>query len=138
MGPRRKARELAMQLLYQHDLTRADPHNAVAFFWEHFPADPEIREFCDQLVLGSLARLAVIDDLLTEASEHWTLSRMSVVDRNILRVAVYELLDRPDIPPSVSINEAIEIAKKYSTPDAALFINGVLDRIKRMVHPVAG
>ena len=127
-----------MQLLYQHDLTQTDLHEAMAFFWKHFPADPEVREFCILLVRGSQERLAVIDDLLAEASEHWTLTRMSAVDRNILRIAVYELLDRPDIPPSVSINEAIEIAKKYSTPDAALFINGVLDRIKRMVQPVAG
>ena len=123
-----------MQLLYQHDLTKADLHEAMAFFWKHFPADPEVREFCIQLVLGTHERLTAIDDLLAEASEHWTLTRMSAVDRNILRIAAYELFDRPDIPPSVSINEAIEIAKKYSTPDAALFINGVLDRIKRMVH----
>ena len=133
MGPRRKARELAIQLLYQHDLTHTDPHEAMALFWEHFPVAPGVREFCSQLVLGTLERLAVIDELLAEASEHWTLSRMSAVDRNILRLAAHELLDRPDIPPSVSIDEAIEIAKKYSTPDAAVFINGVLDRIKRML-----
>jgi N utilization substance protein B len=105
-------------------------------FWEYFPVDMEAREFCTQLVLGTLDRLAVIDELLSEASEHWSLNRMSVVDRNILRLATYELVDRPDIPPSVSLNEAIEIAKKYSSPDAAVFINGVLDRVKRTVYPV--
>jgi len=105
-------------------------------FWEHFPVQLEIQEFCRQLVLGTLDRLALIDELLSEASENWSLHRMSVVDRNILRLATYELLDRGDIPPSVSLNEAIEIAKKYSTPDAAVFINGVLDRVKRMVYPV--
>lgn len=108
----------------------------MALFWAHFRVAEEVRDFCRQLVLGTLDRLAVIDELLGEASEHWSLSRMSAVDRNILRLAAYELLDRSDIPPSVSINEAIEIAKKYSTPDAAVFINGVLDRVKRMVHPV--
>jgi N utilization substance protein B len=136
MGSRRKARELAVQLLYQNDLGKMDPEEAMHLFWEHFPVDMEVREFCTQLVLGTLDRLAVIDELLSEASENWSLNRMSVVDRNILRLATYELLDRPDIPPSVSLNEAIEIAKKYSTPDAAMFINGVLDRVKRMVCPV--
>jgi N utilization substance protein B len=136
MGSRRKARELAVQLLYQNDLAKMDPEEAMNLFWEHFPVDMEVREFCTQLVLGTLDRLAVIDELLSEASENWSLNRMSVVDRNILRLATYELLDRLDIPPSVSLNEAIEIAKKYSTPDAAMFINGVLDRVKRMVCPV--
>jgi transcription antitermination protein NusB len=136
MGTRRKARELAVQLLYQHDLAKTDLQEAMTLFWEHFPVDLEVREFCRQLVLGTVDRLAVIDEFLGEASENWSLHRMSVVDRNILRLATYELLDRLDIPPSVSLNEAIEIAKKYSTPDAAVFINGVLDRIKRMVYPV--
>jgi transcription antitermination protein NusB len=136
MGTRRKARELAVQLLYQHDLAKVDPEESMRLFWEHFPVDTEAREFCTQLVLGTLDRLGVIDELLTEASENWSLHRMSVVDRNILRLATYELVDRPDIPPSVSLNEAIEIAKKYSSPDAAVFINGVLDRVKRMVYPV--
>jgi transcription antitermination protein NusB len=136
MGTRRKARELAVQLLYQHDLAKMDPEETMSLFWEHFPVDMEVREFCKRLVLGTLDRLAVIDELLSEASEHWSLNRMSVVDRNILRLATHELLDRADIPPSVSLNEAIEIAKKYSTPDASVFINGVLDRIKRMVYPV--
>lgn len=136
MGTRRKARELAVQLLYQYDLGKMALEEAMSLFWEHFPVQLEIREFCRQLVLGTLDRLALIDELLSEASENWSLHRMSVVDRNILRLATYELLDRADIPPSVSLNEAIEIAKKYSTPDAAVFINGVLDRVKRMVYPV--
>lgn len=109
----------------------------MALFWENFRVEVEVRAFCRQLVLGTLDRLALIDDLLGEASEHWSLGRMSVVDRNILRLGIHELLDRSDIPPSVSMNEAIEIAKKYSTPDAAVFINGVLDRVERMVHPVS-
>lgn len=125
-----------MQLLYQHDLAQTDMDEAMATFWEHFPVDSEAREFCRQLVLGTLDHVAVIDELLAEASEHWALGRMSAVDRNILRLATHEMLDRPDIPSSVSINEAIEIAKKYSTPGAALFINGVLDWIKRTLHPV--
>jgi N utilization substance protein B len=136
MGTRRKARELAVQLLFQQDLARIDPEEAMSLFWEHYPVNMEIREFCTQLVLGTLDRLTIIDELLSAASENWSLTRMSVVDRNILRLATYELLDRPDIPPSVSLNEAIDIAKKYSTPDAAVFINGVLDRVKRMVYPV--
>jgi N utilization substance protein B len=136
MGTRRKARELAVQILYQADLAKSDLDEAMSLFWEYFPVESEVREFCQQLVLGTLDRLSSIDELLSEASEHWSLGRMSVVDRNILRLATHELLDRPDIPPSVSINEAIEIAKKYSTSDAAVFINGVLDRVKRMLYPV--
>ncbi len=136
MGTRRKARELAVQILYQADLAKGDLDEAIRLFWEHFPVESEVREFCQQLVLGTLDRLPPIDELLGEASEHWSLGRMGVVDRNILRLATHELLDRPDIPPSVSINEAIEIAKKYSTPDAAVFINGVLDRVKRTLYPV--
>jgi transcription antitermination protein NusB len=136
MGTRRKARELAVQILYQADLAKSDLDEAMSLFWAHFPVESEVREFCQQLVLGTLDRLSSIDELLSEASEHWSLGRMSVVDRNILRLATHELLDRPDIPPSVSINEAIEIAKKYSTSDAAVFINGVLDRVKRMLYPV--
>jgi transcription antitermination protein NusB len=136
MGMRRKGRELAIQLLYQHDLAKVDPEEAMGLFWEYYPVNTEVREFCTQLVIGTLDRLTMIDELLSTASENWSLTRMSVVDRNILRLATYELLDRPDIPPSVSLNEAIDIAKKYSTPDAAVFINGVLDRVKRMVYPV--
>lgn len=136
MGTRRKARELAVQLLYQHDLSKMDPEEGMRLFWDYFPVELEAREFCTQLVLGTLDRLMVIDELLSEASDNWSLSRMSVVDRNILRLATYELVDRPEIPPSVSLNEAIEIAKKYSSPDAAVFINGVLDRVKRTVYPV--
>ncbi|MBI3330140.1 MAG: transcription antitermination factor NusB [Nitrospinae bacterium] len=136
MGTRRQARELTVQLLYQQDLTKTDPTEAMALFWDYFPADPEVRKFCGQLMRGTLERLPVIDDLLAEASDHWSLGRMSIVDRNILRLATHELLDRPEIPPKVSINEAIEIAKKYSTPDAAVFINGVLDRVKRMLQTV--
>ena len=136
MGTRRKGRELAVQLLYQHDLAKIDPEEAMSLFWEYYPVNSEAREFCTQLVWGTLDRLAIIDELLGTASENWSLNRMSMVDRNILRLATYELLDRSDIPPSVSLNEAIEIAKKYSTPDAAVFINGVLDRVKRMVYPV--
>jgi len=136
MGTRRKARELAVQLLYQQDLAKEDPEEGMRLFWDYFPVEMEAREFCTQLVLGTLDRLTVIDELLSEASDNWSLSRMSVVDRNILRLATYELVDRPEIPPSVSLNEAIEIAKKYSSPDAAVFINGVLDRVKRTVYPV--
>ncbi len=137
MGTRRKARELGVQLLYQYDLGKMDPDEAMSLFWEHFPANLEIRDFCRQLVLGTLDRLALIDELLGEASENWSLHRMSVVDRNILRLATYELLDRSDIPPSVSLNEAIEIAKKFGTAESGRFINGVLDRIHRELRPAS-
>src|SRR5687767_11636598 len=89
MGTRRKARELAVQLLYQQDLAKEDPEEGMRLFWDYFPVEMEAREFCTQLVLGTLDRLTVIDELLSEASENWSLNRMSVVDRNILRLATY-------------------------------------------------
>jgi len=131
-GKRRKAREIALQFLYQLDQNSADdPAPYEADFWQRHPVDPDTRAFAESLVRGSKARQATIDAIIARSAEHWELERMAVVDRNILRLGVYELLEEPNVPPKVAINEAIEIAKKFGTAESGRFINGVLDRIHR-------
>jgi transcription antitermination protein NusB len=132
MGKRRKAREVALQFLYQLDQHGAgDPAPYGVEFWERHPVDPDTQTFADALVRGSKQQQGKIDQMLAQYAEHWDLDRMAVVDRNILRMAVYELLWAPDVPPKAVINEAIEIAKKFGTTESSRFINGVLDRILR-------
>jgi N utilization substance protein B len=132
MGKRRKAREVALQFLYQLDQHGAeDPAPYGAEFWERHPVDPDTQAFADALVRGSKQQQGKIDQMLAQYAEHWDLERMAVVDRNILRMAVYELLWVLDVPPKAVINEAIEIAKKFGTTESSRFINGVLDRILR-------
>ncbi len=131
-GRRRKARELALQFLYQLDLHgEADPGRHAEEFWARHAADGEVREFADALVRGTKQQQAKIDEILAQYAEHWALDRMAVVDRNLLRLAVYEMLWREQTPPKVVINEAIEIAKKFGTSDSSRFINGILDRIHK-------
>ena len=135
-GKRRKAREVALQFLYQLDLTGADdpsPHDEE--FWARHPVDDDTRAFGDALVRGVKTNQARIDHAISQFAEHWDLGRMAVVDRNILRLAVYELLYTADVPPKVAINEAIEIAKKFGTKESSRFINGLLDRIHKELRP---
>jgi N utilization substance protein B len=136
MGKRRKAREVALQFLYQLDQTGAeDPTPFDDEFWARHPVDADTRTFAASLVRGTKAQQAKIDAIIAESAEHWALERMAVVDRNILRMAVYELLYEPDVPGKVAINEAIEIAKKFGTAESSRFINGVLDRVHRELRP---
>lgn len=138
MGRRRKAREVALQFLYQLDLHGDDdPGLHAAEFWTRHPVDEETRAFADTLVRGTKQHQAKTDELIRQYSEHWDLERMSVVDRNILRLAVYELLWQEHVPPKVAINEAIEIAKKFGTRESSRFINGVLDRIHKELRPAS-
>jgi transcription antitermination protein NusB len=138
MGKRRKGREVALQFLYQLDLHGAhDPMPHEGEFWQRHPVDPDTHAFAESLVRGSKAQQTKIDQLLTQYAEHWDLDRMAVVDRNILRMAVYELLWQPEVPPKAAINEAIEIAKKFGTTESSRFINGVLDRILREHRPAS-
>lgn len=131
MGRRRKAREMALQVLYQIDVAKEECEEALQIFWSFTKGDEKTQEFCNMLVRGTMTHLHDIDTLLERVSDHWTLDRMSIVDRNILRFAIYELCYLKDIPPKVTINEAIEVAKKYGTADSAIFVNGILDRIKQ-------
>ena len=129
MSVRRRAREIALQVLYQLDISREDPRGALDLYFENFRPSEKAREFCQRLIEGVLQNQEGIDRFIEENAENWTLKRMAVVDRNILRVATFELMHCPDIPFKASLNEAIELAKKYSTDDSSAFINGILDRI---------
>jgi len=132
---RRLAREYAIQMLFQFDLTNTSlsDKGIVEDFWKSHNEEADIMEFANAIVRGTLEHLNKIDEVIKQAAEHWSIERMAAVDRNILRAATYELLYRNDIPPLVTINEAIEIAKKYGTEDSSAFINGILDKIKNAV-----
>ncbi len=119
-----------MQILFQLDLTGRELNDELLNeFWEGNDEDNDVKAFTSNIVKTTRENLNQIDETIKKAAEHWSLDRMAVIDKNILRAATYELLYRMDIPPSVVINEAIEIAKKYSTEDSAPFINGILDKI---------
>jgi N utilization substance protein B len=136
VGKRRKARELALQFLYQLDLRgESDPASSAEEFWSRHPVDIEVRDFADVLVRGTMLHRGKIDELITQYAEHWDLERMAVVDRNILRAGIFELLWTTDVPPKVAINEAIEVAKKFGTQESSRFINGILDRIHKELRP---
>lgn len=131
MGSRRRAREAALQMLYQMDLTNIPPKAAIRLYWSSIgePAPDEIREFADRLVIGCSEKREVIDEAIRSVSQNWRLERMAYVDRNIIRLAVYELLMLSDIPRNVTLNEAVELAKLFGDESSPSFINGVLDRI---------
>jgi len=131
-GKRRHARELAVQFLYQCDLNRSDTiEESLSLFWQTQADVPQaVRAFAEELIRGCLAHRDSIDQTIRRYTEHWELPRMATVDRNILRLAIYEMTCRDDIPPVVSINEAVEIAKRYSTDESGAFVNGILDRLR--------
>lgn len=129
MGKRRKAREIALQALFQIDFYGSQAQEPLSYFWQEQKASPEVLEFAHKLVEGVCRRRKEIDQLIEQHSENWKLSRMSRVDRNILRMAVLEFLEMEDIPCKVSIDEAIELGKKYGSSDSGAFINGILDQI---------
>ncbi len=137
MGSRRAARELALQALYQIDLLDDGDLEArsLALFWEHFDpgADHAARAFARELVEGVRQSLERIDGLIASAAEHWRLPRLSRVDRNLLRLATFELIGCREIPASVTLNEAVEIARRFGSEESAGFVNGVLDHIAREV-----
>ncbi len=133
MGSRRKARECALQMLFAADVSKTRADELVRTYWAELgdaDVEPPAREFATRLVSGTLARLQELDERIRSRAEHWRISRMAVVDRNILRLAVYEFLFEPT-PRTVAINEALEIARRFSTYEATQFINGILDAIKR-------
>jgi N utilization substance protein B len=133
MGSRRKARECALQMLFAADFADAVPEEVLKTYWAELD-DSEVeetaREFATRLAAGTLAHLEALDERIRSRAEHWRIPRMAIVDRNILRLAVYEFLYEPT-PRTVAINEALEIARRFSTYEATQFINGILDAIKR-------
>jgi len=155
MGVRREARERAVQFLYQHDLNApTDLDGALDQFWrsqraaaqesrkslgppsaEELPAptphEAAVRLFAEPLIRGAIEHRAEADEIIQRFAQNWSLHRIAAVDRNILRLAIFEMFHREDIPPVVSINEAVDIAKKFSTQDSGKFVNGLLDRVKQ-------
>ena len=129
MGKRRRARELAVQVLFHLEFNAGDPDEAFDLVCKAFAPPEAIRAFSRDLVLGVWKDKEALDGWIGRASINWRLERMSHVDRNILRMAVFEVLFRKDIPPKVTIDEAVELGKKYGTEDSGAFINGVLDNI---------
>jgi len=134
MGYRRQARERALQCLYQWESTGAELDGLLDRFWRANPASRQIRDFTEVLVRGTVDAVTRIDPLLEQQAENWRLERMGCVDRGILRLGVYELLDQPETPAAVAIDEAIELAKRYSGEQAGTFVNGILDGIRRRLQ----
>ncbi len=129
---RRKAREYALQILFQIDFTKKRINGKdLEEFWSGKKESRNVKEFTEDIVRGTLTKIDKIDTMIERVAENWLLKRMAAVDRNILRFAAYEILYRKDIPSAVTINEAIEIAKKFSSAESAPFINGILDRIAK-------
>ena len=134
MRKRTRARELALQILYQIDLREDDLRDDLDSILEKSGKAPDVTGFARELVVGTTEMGDEADRHIASIAEHWDVRRMAAVDRNILRMAVFEMLRRPDIPAKVSINEAIELGKKYSTAQSGAFINGILDRIRRSLE----
>jgi len=133
---RTKARERALQALYQIDVSATDLEEALARFWRNFePVELEVREVAEGMVRGVAEHRREIDEAIEGVSTNWRMDRMAKVDRNVLRLAVYELRWRPDVPVKVCINEAIELGKKYGSESSGAFVNGVLDRIAAALPP---
>ena len=131
MGVRRDAREAAVQYLYQREMQGDQSDPVLEEFYEMRGLSPSGRRFCDELLEGWMQHREAIDEVIAKNSRNFEFKRLSAVDRNVLRIACHEILFRTDIPAPVAINEAIEIAKKYSTEDSGKFVNGVLDNIRK-------
>lgn len=131
MGKRRRAREAAIQYHFWRDLQHGETPERIEDFWEFCPVKPNVREFAQPLIQGMVEHLTEIDDRIRKYCENYNLDRISAVDRNVLRLAIYEMLYRDDIPPVVSINEAIELAKTFGGAESGGFVNGILDRVRK-------
>lgn len=134
MGTRTKARECALQMLYQWDLTRAPMDEVASSFWRVRSGTEETKAMAERLARGAQTHAARLDGLIAEAATNWRFDRIATIDRNLLRVAAYELDMERDTPPSVVIDEAVEIAKRFGEADSPSFVNGVLDAVRRMVR----
>ena len=131
MRKRTKARELALKLLYQIDITREDFPATLGHFWQEHRVPKAVKEFATQIAQGAVGNLGQIDGVISKYAQNWQLKRMAVIDRNILRLGCFELLFLADVPPKVSINEAVELAKRYGDTESSKFVNGILDKIHK-------
>jgi transcription antitermination protein NusB len=130
LGSRREGREAALQVLYLKDIGQKALDVIPDAVWANEPLTPKTREFAESLVEGVLSQQSVIDPMIKKYTANWEMSRMAAIDRSILRLAAYELLHELETPINVIINEAVEIAKKFSTGESSKFVNGILDKIK--------
>ena len=131
MGRRREARQAALQYHFWRAMQHGDSPVKMEDFWEFLPTKPRVREFAQPLIDGMNAHLAEIDERIRRYAENYEFRRIAAVDRNVLRLAIYEMSFRDDIPPVVSINEAIELAKKFGGAESGRFVNGILDRVRK-------
>lgn len=131
MSGRHEARTCAVQFLFQRDFNADQLDTALEEFWVERKAGPKVRKFCEELIRGVESCRADIDIRLQKYADNWDLKRMGAVDRNVMRVALFEMLHRTDIPPVVSINEAVDLAKELSSDESGRFVNGILDRARR-------
>ena len=138
MGKRTQSREIALQVLYQIDMSEGKTDEDFNLFWDHFAPPGDLKEFSQKIVSGVCQLAEEIDVIIEHYSEHWLLKRMTIVDRNILRLAIFELMFCDDIPPKVVLNEAVELGKKFGSDKSGSFVNGILDkvahRIARLQH----
>lgn len=134
MGQRRRAREFALQMLFQIDLTGSEPAEVYREFWTGQEAGADLRTFAERLVEGVHRERRRLDAVITGSAENWRLERMAVVDRNVLRVAVFEMLFEGDTPSAVAIDEAIEVGRRFGTGESAAFINGILDDVRKRIE----
>ncbi|MCX5687403.1 MAG: transcription antitermination factor NusB [Candidatus Omnitrophica bacterium] len=128
------ARECALKILYRIEISKESVDSSLKDFWSEAAefTNQETCDFAETLVKGTYENIKTIDEFISKYADNWNISRMAVIDRNIMRMSVYEMLCREDIPPNVSINEAIELAKKYGDIDSGKFVNGILDKIKKV------
>ncbi|MCZ7591151.1 MAG: transcription antitermination factor NusB [Kiritimatiellae bacterium] len=131
MSGRHEGRILAVQFLFQRDINTGDLNEALQQFWTDHDASTKVREFTEALIRGVETNKTILDEQLQASADNWEVRRMGGVDRNVMRVALFEMLHRPDIPPVVSINEAVDIAKELSSDESGRFVNGILDRARR-------
>ena len=137
MSKRRNAREMALKILFQIDVGKLPPEEVLEIALEQVPLEREEQEYVTEVVGGTLDHLADLDEAIASLASGWKLDRIANVDKNVLRLAMYEISHRDDIPPSVSVNEAVEMAKKYSTEDSGRFVNGILGAYLRR-HTTTG
>jgi len=135
MNSRHKARETALQILYNADISKCTPAEALGAQLDAMRTTGAARRYCEALVNGVLADCRAIDAVINDSSDNWTVDRMPLVDRNILRIAVYEFLHLTDVPFKVVIDEAVELAKRYGSEESGAFVNGILDKARKCVQP---
>ena len=134
MRNRTQSREFALQMLYQADIRHTGVGEVAETFWDEYDPPQEVKAFANELFAGTIRHLQEIDPLIADRADNWNLKRMAVIDRNILRLGVFELLHAADVPPKVCINEAIELAKRFGDAESSKFINGILDAIHKKTH----